>query len=88
MPEPATIRRARRSHSGARTLGELAVRVQECENDIHDIKADLRTAMGEFGKLKDRLNIWGALIIGAMAAGGLISEQAAAILKAVVGGAG
>lgn len=88
MSETATARRVRRSHTGARTLGELAVRISECENDIHDIKADLRTAMGEFGKLKDRLNIWGALIIGAMAAGGLISDQAAAILKAVVGNAG
>lgn len=83
---PPARRRAR--DTGRITLEALAVRVENCEGDIHDIKNDVRAAMLEFGKIKDRLNIWGALIIGAMAAGGLISDQAAAILKAVVGNAG
>lgn len=81
-----TARRVRRS-TGARaaTLRELEMRVENCEGDIDEIKSDLKTALGEFGKLKDRLNIWGSVLIGAMAAGGLISEQAGAILKAAFG---
>lgn len=88
MSETATPRRARRSSPGRVSLEALAVRVTACEDDIHEMKGDLKIALTEFGKLKDRLNIWGSLIIGAMAAGGLISEHAAALLKALAGGVG
>jgi len=72
------------------------MRVQQCEDDVHEIR-QLVTAMNdprtgiiasvtaETGKLKDRLNIWGSLLIGAGVAGGLISGEAGTILKAAIG---
>jgi len=86
MPATETNPRARRSLVGrAATLRELEMRVENCEGDISEIKGDLKTALTEFGKLKDRLNIWGSILIGAMIASGLISGEAGAVLKGAMG---
>lgn len=62
------------------------MRVSTCEDNIADVRSDLKTALSEFTKLKDRINIQTALIIGAMVAGGLIKPEVAAVLKAIVAG--
>lgn len=61
------------------------MRVDRCEDDITDIRADVKTALGEFVKIKDRLNIQTAVLIGAGVAGGLIRPEVATILKGIFG---
>lgn len=83
----ATRATPRRSSRGrGLSLEVLEMRVETCEDKIEDVKSDLKTALSEFAKLKDRLNIQTALIIGAMVAGGLIKPEVATILKGITGG--
>lgn len=77
-------RRSNRGH-GLPSLEVLAMRVSTCEDNIADVRSDLKTALSEFTKLKDRINIQTALIIGAMVAGGLIKPEVAAVLKSIFG---
>lgn len=85
LPIATRRRRPRSTGEGAPTNRELEMMIHNCEDDIDRVGGEVSSAMIEFRKIKDRLNIWGSLIVGAMVAGGLISDQAGAILKAVFG---
>lgn len=80
------------------SMDVMAERIAECEDDIAEVK-NLINAMnhpqtgiiasitGETSKLKDRLNLWGGLLIGAGVASGLITGEAGTLIKSIGAGA-
>lgn len=76
--EPLRKPRVRsRSAGGGYTLGELGRRMDEVENDLDGVSADLR-------KLTNRITMIGMLLSGAFIGSGILDGKAVEVLRAII----
>lgn len=87
----------RRRRPPSPSMDVMAERLAECEDDIQEVRrliSDMNhpqtgiiaSITGETSKLKDRLNLWGGLLIGAGVASGLITGEAGTLIKSIGAG--
>lgn len=81
QPKPPRVRKPR----GPYTLSALWVRMDALEEDMREHKKTDAQHHIDFMKVKDRLNIWGGILVGVMLASNLIPPEAAELLKHLMG---
>lgn len=65
------------------SMAILALRVSQVEQDVDDMQEKISTISTAFDSIKNRLNLWGGVLLGAFAASGFIDGKAVAVIKAI-----